>query len=133
MVESFGGFVIGGLLGALATMAGSYFVLRMRRRHRASDLRVAFRTELEELAYLDDYVDAGNYEELTQAVEPSAVYEANADELGRLDGEEVAAIVAFYTDLPWLRDQQDIEDKKERVHEILEKRKRALTVLRDRE
>lgn len=129
MPEPFGGFVIGGLLGAFATMMGTYFVHRMRRRHRAADLRVAFRTELEELAYLDDYVEAGNYEALTGAVEPSAVYRANADELGRLDDDEVAAIVAFYTDLDWLRDQEDIEDKKERVHEIQQKRERALAAL----
>jgi len=110
-------------------MAGSYFVLRMRRRHRAADLRVAFRTELEALAYLDDYVARGDYEALTAAVEPSAVYRANADELGRLDDEAAAAIVAFYTDLAWLRDQQDIEDKKERVHEVQAKRERALAAL----
>lgn len=129
MTDPFGGFVVGGLLGALATMAGSYFVHRMRRRHRAGDLRVAFRTELEALAYLDDYVARGDYEALTAAVEPSAVYRANADELGRLDDDAAAAIVAFYTDLAWLRDQQDIEDKKERVHEVQEKRERALAAL----
>jgi hypothetical protein len=82
------------------------------------------------LDYIDRMADNGDYEQLTKTVEPPVVYESNADDIGLLSGEEVEALVAFYTDLYWLRDQQDIEDKKDRVHEIVEKRNRARTALR---
>jgi len=77
--------------------------------------------------------NSGDYEPLTKTVEPPVVYESNADDIGLLSGEEVEALVAFYTDLYWLRDQQDIEDKKDRVHDIVEKRQRAIATLRDAE
>lgn len=66
-----------------------------------------------------------------KTVEPPVVYESNAGGIGLLSGEEVEALVAFYTDLYWLRDQQDIEDRKDRVREIVERRQRAITLLRD--
>ena len=77
--------------------------------------------------------DNGNYETLTKTIEPPVVYESNADDIGFLSGEEVETLVAFYTDLYWLQDQQDIEDKKDRVHEIVEKRQRAIETLHDAE
>jgi len=94
-------------------------------------LRRAFETELDALSYIDELAEDGKYETLTATVEEPVVYESNADDIGQLSGDEVEALVAFYTDLYWLRDQQDIEDKKERVHEVVEKRQRAIAVLRE--
>ena len=67
----------------------------------------------------------------TKTIEPPVVYESNADDIGFLSGEEVEALVAFYTDLYWLRDQQDIENKKDRIDEIVEKPQCASVTLRD--
>jgi len=127
------GLILGSIIGAIATIAGSYFLFWRRRRAALSHLRTAFTTELAALSYIDEMADRGDYETLTEAVEPPVVYESNADDIGLLSGEEVESLVAFYTDLYWLRDQQDIEDKKDRVHEIVEKRQRAITSLREAE
>jgi hypothetical protein len=125
------GLVLGSIVGAIATIAGSYFLFWRRRRAAVARLRRAFRTELEALSYVDRMAEDGDYEALTKTVESPVVYESNADDVGRLGAAEVDALVAFYTDLYWLRDQQDIEDKKERVHEIVEKRRRAVDAIRD--
>lgn len=127
------GLVLGSIIGAVATIAGSYFLFWRRRQAARTHLRQAFETELAALSYVDEMADHGNYESLTGTVERPVVYESNADEIGQLSGEEVEALVSFYTDLYWLRDQQDIEDKKERVHEIVEKRQRALAAVREHE
>jgi len=127
------GLVLGSIIGAVATIAGSYFLFWRRRQATRAHLRQAFETELAALSYVDEMADRGNYETLTETVEQPVVYESNADEIGRLSGDEVEALVSFYTDLYWLRDQQDIEDKKERVHEIVEKRQRALAAVREHE
>ncbi|MFT4883499.1 MAG: hypothetical protein ACI8U4_001006 [Natronomonas sp.] len=127
------GLVLGSIIGAVATMAGSYFLFWRRRQAARSHLRRAFETELAALSYIDGMAERGEYETLTQTVEKPVVYESNADDIGHLSGAEVEALVAFYTDLYWLRDQQDIEDKKDRVHDIVEKRQRAVTAIRDHE
>lgn len=127
------GLVLGSIIGAVATIAGSYFLFWRRRRAALAHLRRAFETELSALSYIDEMAESGEYETLTQTVEKPVVYESNADDIGHLSGAEVEALVAFYTDLYWLRDQQDIEDKKERVHEIVEKRQRAMEALRKAE
>jgi len=125
------GLVLGSIVGAVATIAGSYFLYWRRQRAAVTSLRRAFATELDALSYVDAMAEGGEYETLTKTVEPPVVYESNADDIGRLSGAEVEALVAFYTDLYWLRDQQDIEDKKERVHGIVEKRQRAVATLED--
>jgi|AntDeeMinimDraft_5_1070356.scaffolds.fasta_scaffold00229_39 hypothetical protein len=125
------GLVLGSIIGAVATIAGSYFLFWRRRRAVRAHLRRAFETELDALSYIDELAEDGKYETLTATVEEPVVYESNADDIGQLSGDEVEALVAFYTDLYWLRDQQDIEDKKERVHEVVEKRQRAIAVLRE--
>jgi hypothetical protein len=127
------GLILGSIIGAIATIAGSYFLFWRRRRAALARLRRAFTTELSALSYIDEMAESGDYETLTKTVEPSVVYESNADDIGLLSGEEVESLVAFYTDLYWLRDQQDIEDKKERVHDIVEKRQRAIASLREGE
>jgi hypothetical protein len=127
------GLVLGSIIGAIATIAGSYFLFWRRRRAALARLRRAFRTELSALSYIDEMAESGEYETLTKTVESPVVYESNADDIGLLSGEEVESLVAFYTDLYWLRDQQDIEDKKERVHDIVEKRQRAIASLREGE
>lgn len=133
MVEIVTSFIFGSLIGAIATVTGSYFLFWRRRRAALAHLRRAFQTELSALAYIDELAEAGEYETLTATVEKPVVYESNADDIGHLSGEEVEALVAFYTDLYWLRDQPDIEDKKDRVHEIAEKRQRALRAIRTAE
>lgn len=127
------GLILGSIIGAIATIAGSYFLFWRRRRAALAHLRRAFMTELSALSYIDEMSESGDYETLTKTVEPPVVYESNADDIGLLSGEEVESLVAFYTDLYWLRDQQDIEDQKERVHEIVEKRQRAIASLREAE
>jgi hypothetical protein len=127
------GLILGSIIGAIATIAGSYFLFWRRRRAALARLRRAFTTELSALSYIDEMAESGDYETLTKTVEPPVVYESNADDIGLLSGEEVESLVAFYTDLYWLRDQQDIEDKKERVHDIVEKRQRAIASLREGE
>lgn len=125
------GLILGSIVGAIATIAGSYFLFWRRRRAALTRLRRAFDTELSALSYIDEMAENGDYETLTQTVEPPVVYESTADDIGLLSGEEVGALVAFYTDLYWLDDQQDIEDKKGRVHDIVEKRQRAVAALRE--
>ena len=133
MIGAIVGLVLGSIIGAIATVTGSYFLFWRRRRAALAHLRRAFTTELSALSYVDTMANSGDYEPLTKTVEPPVVYESNADDIGLLSGEEVEALVAFYTDLYWLRDQQDIEDKKDRVHDIVEKRQRAIATLRDAE
>ena len=130
MVEVVTGLVLGSLVGAVATAAGSYFVFRRRRRAETDHLRLAFRTELEALSYVAELTEAGSYEALAASVEPPQVYENNADRIGHLTDREVEAIVAFYTDLYWLRDQQDIEDKKEHADEVARKWHDAVEAVR---
>lgn len=127
------GLVLGSIIGAVATIAGSYFLFWRRRQAAVAHLRRAFETELAALSYIDELAESGDYEALTQSVEKPVVYESNADAIGRLSGEEVEVLVAFYTALYWVRDQQDIEDKKERVHELVEKRQRAIATIREAE
>ena len=120
------GFVLGALVGAVATVAGSYFVFWRRQRAATTRLRVALAEELRSLDYLDDLVESGAYEGVTTAVETPVVYEANADKLGHLSEREVEALVEFYAALSWLRDLQDPEDKKARIDAVVEKRRAAL-------
>lgn len=123
-------FLLGSASGAVAAIAGAAFAIRARRRRRAEDLRVAMAAELETLSYLDGFLERGDYEGVTKAVERGVVYEENADELGRLDDAVATAIVSFYTDLGWLRDLQDPEDKTDRIDAVVRKRERALAMLR---
>ncbi|MCD2205071.1 hypothetical protein [Halobacterium sp. KA-6] len=133
MAGAIAGLILGSIIGAVATIAGSYFLFWRRRQAALAHLRRAFKTELSALSYIDEMAESGDYETLTKTVERPVVYESNADDIGHLSGDEVEALVAFYTDLYWMRDQQDIEDKKERVHEIVEKRQRAKATIRETE
>lgn len=130
MVETVTSFVLGSLIGAIATVAGSYFLFWRRQHAALVHLRRAFETELSALSYIDELAETGKYETLAATVEKPVVYESNADDIGHLSGKEVEALVAFYTDLYWLRDQQDIEDKKDRVHDVVEKRQQAIAAVR---
>ena len=124
------GFVLGSLVGAIATSVSSYVVLRRRRRATTERLRLAFETELDALSYVEELSEAGRYEELATTVEDPVVYETNAGEIGHLTDGEVEALVTFYTDLYWLRDKQDVEDRKGRVDEIAGEWRRALEAVR---
>ena len=124
------GFVLGALVGAVATAAGSYFVFWRRQRAATARLRVALAQELESLDYVDDLVESGAYEGVTTAIETPVVYEANADKLGHLSEREVEALVEFYAALAWLRGLEDPEDKKERIDAVAEKRRAALDAVR---
>ncbi len=118
--------MLGALVGAVATAAGSYFVFWRRQRAATRRLRVALTHELRSLDYVDDLVEAGDYEGVTTAVDVPVVYEANADDLGRLSEREVGALVEFYASLYWLRDLEDPEDKKARIDDVVAKRQTAL-------
>ncbi|WP_313695112.1 hypothetical protein [Halorarum halobium] len=130
MAGPLAGFVVGSLIGAVATIAGSYFLFVRRRRAAVERLRLAFETELAALSYVEELSEAGRYEELAATVEEPVVYETNAGEIGRLSDAEVEALVTFYTDLYWLRDQQDVEDEKSRVDEIADEWRLALDAVR---
>ena len=123
------GFVLGALIGAIATATGSYFVFWRRQRAATARLRVALAEELRSLDYVDDFVESGDYEEVTKAVETPVVYEANADKLGHLTEREVGALVEFYAALSWLRDVQNPEDQKARIDAVVEQRRAALEAL----
>jgi hypothetical protein len=123
------GFVLGALIGAVATAAGSYFVFWRRQRAETARLRAALAAELRSLDYVDDLVEAGDYEGVTTAVETPVVYETNAGELGRLSEREVEALVEFYASLSWLDGLQDPEDKKDRIDAVVEQRYAALDAL----
>ena len=118
--------MLGALVGAVATAAGSYFVFWRRQRAATGRLRVALAHELRALDYVDDRVESGDYEGVTTAVDSPVVYEANAGDLGHLSEREVAALVDFYASLYWLRDLEDPEDKKERIDDVVAKRRAAL-------
>jgi len=120
------GFVLGALVGAVATAAGSYFVFWRRQQAATSRLRVALAHELRSLDYVDDLVESGAYEGVTTVVDAPVVYEANAGDLGHLSEGEVAALVDFYAGLYWLRDLEDPEDKKARIDDVVDKRQAAL-------
>lgn len=106
MVTTVTSFVLGSLIGAIATVAGSYFLFWRRQHAALVHLRRAFETELSALSYIDELAKAREYETLTAAVEKPVVYESNADDISHLSGKEVGAFVAFYTDLYWLRDNK---------------------------
>lgn len=129
MVGTGVGFVLGGLIGAFATMAGSYVVYWRQRRATIGHLRAALVGELESLTYMDDLVTDGNYEQLTENVRRPVVYEQNADKLGHLTAEEVRALVAFYGDVYWLDGLEDAEDKKAAIQAVIEKRKETVDLL----
>jgi len=118
--------VLGALVGAVATAAGSYFVFWRRQQAATRRLRVALAHELRALDYVDDRVESGDYEGVTAAVDPPVVYETTASDLGRLSEREVAALVDFYASLYWLRDLEDPEDKKAQIDDVVAKRQAAL-------
>lgn len=88
MVEIVTSFVLGSLVGAIATITGSYFLLWRHRQAAIAHLRQAFQTELASLSYVDELADAGEYETLAAAVETPVIYQSNADDIGNLSGQK---------------------------------------------
>lgn len=76
---------------------------------------------------------SGDCGRLTKTVELPIVYESTLEDIGLLSREEDESLVSPRTDLCWLREHQDIENKKERVHETVERYQRAMASLRDAE
>ena len=129
MVDTATGFVLGALIGAVATMAGSYFVYWRRQQARTGRLRLALLQELSSLDYVEELAGEGAYEHLTETVRRPVVYEESAGQLGYLTDEEVRALVGFYGGLYWLDGQEDIEDKKDAVHDLVEERRSVIELL----
>ncbi len=129
MVDTAIGFVLGAVIGAIATAAGSYLLYWKRERDATRRLRRAFAEELESYAYVDELVADGGYERVTERVESPVIYESAAGDLGLLTEAEIGRLVAFYSALAWLQGLEDPEDKKDRIDAVVEKRDAALEAL----
>ncbi|THE65782.1 hypothetical protein D8Y22_06345 [Salinadaptatus halalkaliphilus] len=129
MLETATGFVLGAVIGAIATALGSYLLYWKRERDATRRLRLAFVEELRSYDYLDDIVDAGGYERVTTRVEHPVIYESAAGDLGLLTEGEIGDLVAFYSSLYWLEDLEDPEDKKDRIVDVIDHRQAALEAL----
>ncbi|APW97186.1 hypothetical protein CHINAEXTREME_05110 [Halobiforma lacisalsi AJ5] len=129
MVETAIGFVLGAIIGAIATATGSYLLYWKRERDATRRLRRAFAEELRAYDHLDELIADGGYERVTTRVDPPIIYESAADDLGLLAEEEIGRLVAFYSALYWLDGLEDPEDKKNRIESVAEKRRAALETL----
>ncbi len=129
MVDTAIGFVLGAVIGAIATAAGSYVLYWKRERDATRRLRRAFAEEIESYAYVDELVVDGGYERVTERVEAPVIYESAAGDLGLLTEAEIGRLVAFYSALTWLQGLEDPEDKKDRIEAVVEKREAALEAL----
>ncbi|WP_049929128.1 hypothetical protein [Halopiger goleimassiliensis] len=130
MVETALGFVLGAVIGAIATAAGSYLLYWKRERDATRRLRRAFQEELRSYAYVDELVADGGYERITERVEAPVIYRSAAGDLGLLTEDEIGHLVSFYSGLSWLDGLEDPEDKKERIEAVVEKRQAALEAVK---
>lgn len=126
------GFVLGALIGSITTAVGSAVLYWKRERDRTERLRGALAAELRTYDYLDEMIEDGRYEDVTERVEPPTVYGSVGGDLGRLTDDEITALVAFYADCRWLDGLQDPEDKKEGIERVAEHRREALATLENR-
>ncbi len=129
MVDTAVGFVLGAIVGAIATAAGSYLLYWKRERDATRRLRRAFLEELQAYEYVDGFVADGSYERITERVEEPVIYESAAADLGLLTEAEIGRLVAFYSAIYWLQGLEDPEDKKDRIEDVVEKRRAALESL----
>ncbi|MCU4925844.1 hypothetical protein OB905_07585 [Halobacteria archaeon AArc-dxtr1] len=129
MVDTALGFVLGAIIGAIATAAGSYLLYWKRERDATRRLRQAFRKELRAYEHVDEVIDEGDYEGVTTRIEAPVIYESAAGDLGLLTEDEIGRLVAFYSALSWLDGLEDPEDKKARIKTVPEKRRAALEAL----
>lgn len=129
MVETAVGFVLGAVIGSIATATGSYALYWKRERDATRRLRRAFLEELRAYDYVDDLAADGAYEQLTVRVEEPVIYHSTAGDLGLLTESEIGSLVSFYAAISWLQGLEDPEDKKERIEEVAQKRRRALETL----
>lgn len=131
MVETAAGFVLGAIIGAIATASGSYLLYWKRERDAARRLRRAFAEEVRSYAYVDELIADGGYEQVTERVEEPVIYESAAGDLGLLTEGEIGDLVAFYSAVYGLQGLEDPEDKKARIESIVEKRAAALEALEE--
>ena len=129
MVETAVGFVLGAIIGAIATAVGSYLLYWKRERDATRRLRQAFAEELQAYEYVDELVADGGYERVTERVEAPVIYESAAGDLGLLTEAEIGDLVAFYSSIYWLQGLEDPEDKKDRIEGVVEKRRAAMEAL----
>ncbi|MHC3436708.1 hypothetical protein ACYJ1Y_01095 [Natrialbaceae archaeon A-gly3] len=129
MVDTAVGFVLGAVIGAIATAVGSYLLYWKRERDATRRLRRAFAEELRAYEYVDELVADGGYERVTERVEEPVIYESAAGDLGLLTEAEIGRLVAFYSAISWLDGLEDPEDKKDRIESVVEKRRAALEAL----
>ncbi|WP_247730095.1 hypothetical protein [Halovivax limisalsi] len=126
------GFVLGALIGSITTAVGSGILYWKRERDRTDRLRGALAAELRTYDYLDEMIEDGQYEAVTERIEPPTVYGSVGGDLGRLTDDEITALVAFYADCRWLDGLQDPEDKKEGIDRVVNHRRTALEALENR-
>ena len=129
MVDTIVGFVLGAIIGSIATASGSFLLYWKRERDAAQRLRRAFLEELRAYEYVDELASEGAYERLTERVEQPVIYEAAAEDLGLLTTDEIDHVVAFYSRLRWLDGLEDPEDKKARIDAVGEDRRNAVRTL----
>ena len=129
MVDTAVGFVLGAVIGSIATAVGSYLRYWKRERDATQRLRQGLLAELRAYDYLEESVSDDRYESLTRRVDQPVLYASAAANLGRLSEAEIDALVSFYTDLRWLEGLEDAEDKSDRIDDVIDRRKQALEVL----
>ena len=129
MVDTAVGFVLGAVIGSIATAVGSYLRYWKRERDATQRLRQGLLAELRAYDYLEEFVSDDRYESLTRRVDQPVLYASAAANLGRLSEAEIDALVSFYTDLRWLEGLEDAEDKSDRIDDVIDRRKQALEVL----
>ncbi|MFP9192324.1 hypothetical protein [Natronosalvus vescus] len=132
MVDTAVGFVLGALIGSIATAVGSYLRYWKRERDATRRLRQGLLAELRAYDYLEAFASDGRYEQLTERVDQPVLYASAAANLGRLSEAEIDALVSFYTGLRWLEGLEDAEDKSDRIDGVVDRRQRALEVLEKR-
>ncbi|MCU4753748.1 hypothetical protein OB919_17455 [Halobacteria archaeon AArc-curdl1] len=132
MVETAVGFILGAIIGSIATAVGSYLRYWKRERDATRRLRRGLLAELRAYDYLDEFVADGRYEGLTYRVDQPVLYASVAPQLGRLTDREVEVVVTFYSRLRWLEGLEDPEDKSDRIDTLVECRQRALEAVAER-
>lgn len=110
MVETAAGFVLGAIVGAIATAAGSYLLYWKRERDATRRLRRAFAEEVRSYD-VDELVADGGYERIATRIEDPVIYEGAAGDLGLLTEDEIGELVAFYGAVYWLQGLEDPENK----------------------
>ncbi|MFK8214638.1 hypothetical protein [Haloferax volcanii] len=126
IVEAYGGeFDASSFLGLFipgtVTVIGSFYIYQRKESNNAEKLRTALRAELEQMQSLENLPNSWEENDIDPHSEkipekympPSAhvstaIYESNVGNLGRLNNEEMKAIVDFYSVVIYVKEVMDI-------------------------